>query len=131
MRLVPAMQPMTLSEVKSRAKDRFSSILIFCPNWPALARTSMTENFEELITWIEDITSRTRSGDTKHWLRICLQEIQESWRQYQAGDLQAGRKTIQVAESHFDDAFAHRSMAPRFMAGASGATLDNDEGFPA
>ena len=124
------MKPLTLSEIKSRARDRFSYILIFCPNFPPATRTTTRSAFEKQIGFIEAILEQTKSEESKQWLRVCLQEVRESWKTYEAGNISGGRKLIQRAEEHFKNAFSKKPIQARFVAGEAGVVLDNDRDFP-
>jgi hypothetical protein len=122
------MKSMKFSELKNGASDRFSSILLFCPNWPPLAQTSTTEKFTQLIGFIDTIVEHTKSNEAKQWLRICLQEVRQSWKSYEDGNLLKGKDLIQQAEEHFENAFSKKPIEARFIAGRSGATFEKD--FP-
>ncbi len=121
---------MTLGELRGRATELFSSILVFCPNFPPAAHTTTAKKFEELEDVIRAVLERTRSQDGKHWLRVSQQEVQESRKFYEGGDRKKGRQKIQRAEEHFGNAFAKKEIAPRFIAGSSGPAQDVDAGFP-
>ena|SRR5580700_2196993 len=124
------MKPMAFSELKSRASDRFSYILVFCPNFPPATGTTTKTAFEKLIGFLDAIMEQTKSEEAKQWLRVCLQEVRQSWKSYEDGNLSEGRKLIQRAKQHFKNAFSKKPIAPRFSAGESGAALDNESGFP-
>jgi hypothetical protein len=122
------MKAMTLSELKSRAKDRFSYILIGCPNFPPATGTTTKSAFEKQIGFIEAILERTKGDEAKQWLRICLQEVRQSWKYYEDGKLHKGAEMIQQAEEHFNNAFSKKPIEARFIAGKFGATFEKD--FP-
>jgi hypothetical protein len=99
---------MSLSQLKQRASDRFSYILLGCPNFPPATGTTTTTAFEKLISFIDILIERTKSEESKQLLRICLQEINKSWRSYNDGNIAEGRKLIQQAEKYFDSAFSDK-----------------------
>lgn len=125
------MNRMTLRELKNRANEVFSSIIVFCPDFPPEAQTSTQKKFDQLTKIVGAVLERTRNDDSKQWLRVCLQEIDQSRNHYEAGDRKQGRYVIQHAEEHFKDAISKKQTAPRFVVGESGATQDADTGFPA
>lgn len=124
------MKTLTYSELKSRARDRFGYILLGCPNFPPSTGTTTQSAFEKQIGFIDAIIEQTKSEEGKQWLRVCLQEVRQSWKAYEAGDISKGRKLIQVARVHFDNAFAKKPIAPRFTVDNSGSASDADKGFP-
>jgi hypothetical protein len=79
---------------------------------------------------IDAITDHTRGDQPKQWLKICLQEVKQSWKSYEDGDITGGRKLIQRAEKHYDNAFSGKPIEERFIAGESDAALDSQSGFP-
>jgi len=83
-----------------------------------------------MIDLINAISDQIKSDEAKQWLKICLQEVRESWKQYEDGNLTQGRKLIQRARDHFNNAFSKKPIEPRFVAGESGAALDKESGFP-
>ncbi len=123
------MKTMTLAEIKSEARDLFSYILIGCPDFPLGTGSTTKKEFEKLIDLIDVILGRTKSDEAKQWLAICVQETRKSWKYYNEGKLERGREMIQQAEEHFNNALSNKSIEPRFLAGESGAALDNEKGF--
>ena len=121
---------MTLSELEVVANGIFSSILVFCPDFPASAQTSTTRKFEQLSQLIETALERIHSDDAKRWLRIALQEIQESRQYYERGDRKMGMTFIQGAHEHFKNAFSSKQTEPRFIGSETGSVQDSDSGFP-
>jgi hypothetical protein len=119
-----------LSEIKSEAKDMFSYILVFCPNFPPATGATTKTTFEKQIGFIEAILERTKGDEAKQWLRICLQEVRQSWKSYEDGNLVKGKDLIQQAEKHFKNAFSKKPIEARFVAGESGAAFDSEKGFP-
>ena len=82
------MKPMPLGELKRRAKDRFSYILLGCPNWgPLLKNVTIASAFGKQIEMLSAILDRTKEDDAKQWLRLCINETRESRRAYETGDL--------------------------------------------
>jgi hypothetical protein len=63
-------------------------------------------------------------------LGVCLQEIRQSWKYYDDGDIGGGKQMIQRAEEHFDNAFSKKPMQARFIAGESGVSLGSEKGLP-
>ena len=124
------MKTMNFSELKQNASDRFSYILVFCPNFPPYTRTTTKTAFEKLVALIDSVMGQLKNEESKQWLRVCLQEVRESWKNYDDGKLTEARKLIQRAQAHFDNAFSKKPMEPRFTAGETGAALDSDKGFP-
>ena len=124
------MKTMTYGELKSRARDRFSYILLGCPNFPPSTGTTTWSAFEKQVGFIDSMIEQTESEEGKQWLRVCLQEVRQSWKAYEVGDLSKGRKLIQLAKEHFDNAFVKKPIAPRFIVGDSGSASDADKGFP-
>jgi hypothetical protein len=126
------MKTKTFSELKSEARDMFSFILISCPNWhPSLKQISTTKVFNDIIDLINAISEQTKGDDARQWLRVCLQEVRQSWKSYEDGNLKEGRKLIQRAEEHFKNAFSKKPVEARFVAGETGAAINSDCGFPA
>ena len=123
------MKAMAFNELKSEAGDRFSYILVFCPNFPPATGTTTKKAFEKLIDLIDAITEQTKSEDSKQWLRVCLQEVRQSWKNYDDGNQTEGRKLIQRAEEYFKSALSKKPIEARFVAGESGAALDSEKGF--
>jgi hypothetical protein len=121
---------MTLAQLKSTASDTFSFIIGYCPNFPPSTKTNTSREFEELTGMLDAILEKTRSNVARQWLRICLQEVHESWKHYENQDRKKGIDLLQRAEEHFKDAFANRSPAARFVAGDSGPAYDGQTGFP-
>jgi hypothetical protein len=121
---------MTLNELKSRANEVFSSIILFCPDFPPAAQTNTTKKFEQLTGIIDAVLEKVRSDDAKQWLRVCLQEIRQAQRHYEGGDRGGGMDLMQRAEEHFNQAFSKKETAPRFLVGDGGAAQDTDKGFP-
>jgi hypothetical protein len=126
------MKTMAFSQTKQRASDGFSFILAFCPNkWPSILKGMNTAKaFEQLITYIDSIMEQIKNEESKQWLRICLQEIRQSWKNYDDGNLPEGKKLIQRAEEHFNNVFSKKPVEARFTAGESGAAADKKSGFP-
>jgi hypothetical protein len=124
------MKTITYSELKSDVKDRFSYILVFCPNFPPATGATTKTAFEKLIGSIDAITQQTKNEEAKQWLRLCLQEVRASWKSYEEGDIHKGAKQIQQARRYFSNALSKKPMEPRFIAGESGAALDDQSGFP-
>ena len=124
------MKTMTYGELKRRASDRFSYILLGCPNFPSGTGTTTQSAFEKQVGFIESIIEKTKSEEAKQWLRVCLQEVRQSWKAYEAGSLPKGKRLIQVAEAHFNNAFTKKPIEPRFIVASSGKALDADNGFP-
>jgi len=122
---------MTLSELITRANEVFSSIILFCPDFPDAAQTNTAKKFGQLTNLIETVIQKINNEDATKFLRISLQEIQKSRRLYEEGRTDKGRDLIQKAEEHFKSAVTKRSSVPRFVAGASRAAQDADSGFPA
>ena len=121
---------MTLSEIKSEARDLFSYILLGCPNFPAGTGSTTTKEFEKLLSLVDAIMERTKRDQGKQLLRICFQEIRQSWKYYEDGKLHEGKHMIQQAEEHFISAVSKKPIEARFIAGESGAALDSEKGFP-
>jgi hypothetical protein len=121
---------MELAEMRTRVSEIFSAILVFCPDFPPAAETSMTIKFRQLTEFIDAILERTRGEDAKQWLRICLDEVRQSLRYYEQGDQKMGRELIQRAEEHFNNTFSKKAIGPRFIVGESGPARDTDAGFP-
>ena len=124
------MKKLTLTELKSEARDRFSYILVFCPNFPSGTKATTKTSFEKLIELIDAIVEQTKGEEAKQWLTVCLQEVRESWKYYDDGNIKDGRKTIQRAEEHFQNAFARKTTEARFVAGETDSAFDNENGFP-
>ena len=125
------MKTKTLSELKSDANDKFSFILIYCPNWPSyLKQISTAKVFNDMIDLINAISEQTKGDDAKQWLRVCLQEVRQSWKYYEHGELHEGADMIQQAEEHFKNAFSKKPIEARFIAGESGGAFDSEKGFP-
>ncbi len=124
------MNTTTLAELKSRASEVFSSIIVFCPDFPPAAQTSAPKKFEQLTDIINRLSEKVRSDDGKQWLRICLQEIQQAWKAYEDDDRKKGKDLMQRAEEHFKNAFSKNPPTARFIVGDSGTTLDETSGFP-
>jgi hypothetical protein len=124
------MKPMSLSQLKQRASDRFSYILIGCPNFPPATGTTTKTPFEKLTDFIDAVIEQTKSEEGQQWLRICLDEINTSWKSYEKGNLTEGRRLIAQAEEHFNNAFSKKPIEAKFIADESGASLDNEKGFP-
>lgn len=124
------MNRMTPAELKRKATDIFSFILLSCPDFPAETETTTAREFDELTELIHAVMEGTHSEDGKQWLRISLQEVQQSRKHYEKGDRKEGRYVIQRAEEHFKNAFAQEKTDPRFVAEESGAAQDTDTGFP-
>lgn len=120
----------SLSALKSRVDGVFSSILIFCPNFPAAAQTNVAKKFEQLNGIINAVLEKMRRDDAKQWLRMCLQEVQQSRKHYEDGDRDKGRELIQRAEEHFKNAFNRKVTAARFFVDDLGAIRDEEAGFP-
>jgi len=124
------MKAKTFSEIKSEARDMFSFILISCPDWhPLLKEMTTAKVFNDMIDLLMALLERTKTDEAKQWLRICLQEVRQSGKHYEEGDLKGGRKVIQQAEEHFENAFSKKPIVARFVAGDSGAALDSEKGF--
>lgn len=121
---------MTLSELRNRGNEVFSSIIIFCPDFPPAAQTTTGKKFEQLTAIIDRVLEKVRSDDAKKWLQICLQEAQQSRKHYEEGDRRRGVDLIQRAEEHFKQAFSKEQTAPRFVVGEQGSVQDTDAGFP-
>lgn len=124
------MNTMTLAELKGRANEAFSSIILFCPDFPPAAQTSAPKKFEQLISIIDCVSEKVRSDDARQWLRVCLQEVQQARKSYEDGDRNKGKDLMQRAEEHFQRALARKAKAARFVAGQSGPAVDSDSGFP-
>jgi hypothetical protein len=124
------MKLLTIAELKGRASEVFSSIIVFCPNFPPAAQTNAAKKFEQLNGIIDRALEMVRCDDARQWLRICLEEIEQSRKHYEEGDRKKGMDLIQRAEQHFKQAFATKGKAVRFVAGPSGPALDSDSGFP-
>jgi hypothetical protein len=122
---------MKIGELKSTVEEVFSSIVVFCPNFPPMAQTNTAKKFEQLTNLVDAVLERMQTGHAKQWLRICLQEIQQSWKHYEQGDRKQGRYLIQRAEEHFKNAFSKKQTTARFVVGESGEAQDADTGFPA
>lgn len=125
-------EKMTFSQIKQRASDGFSFILIGCPDkWPSILKEMNTAKaFNQVIDLINAILDQTKGDDAKQWLRVCLQDVRQSWKSYEDGKLTEGRKLIQIAKGHFDNAFSKKPIEARFIAGESGAAFDSEKGFP-
>jgi hypothetical protein len=119
-----------LSLVRREAKDRFSYIFVFCPNFPPLTGATTATAFEKLIGLLDVLIQNAKGDDAKQWLRVCLQEIRESRKHYDDGKQSEGRKLIMRAETHFQNAFSKIPIAPRFVAGDPGAAVDLEKGSP-
>ena len=124
------MSKTTLRELKTRASEIFSSILLFCPNFPPMAQTNTAKKFAQLIDVIEAVLDEITDEGSINWLRIALKEANQSRKAYDEGNRNRGVDLIQQADEHFNNAFSKKVMAPRFTAGESGAALDDDSGFP-
>lgn len=124
------MKTMTLGEIKSETRDLFSYILIGCPDFPSGTGSTTEKEFVKLIDFIDSLMERTKNEDAKQWLRVCLQEVRQSWKHYNSGNLKGGREIIQQAEEHFKNAFSKKPIEARFVVGESGAVQDSDSGFP-
>src|ERR1700743_3019738 len=105
---------MKLGELKNRASEVFSSIIVFCPDFPPAAQTSAVKKFDQLTDVVDRAMEKVRNVDAKQWLRICLREIQESQKSYQDGDHRKGKDLMQRAEQHFKQAFAKKRITARF-----------------
>jgi hypothetical protein len=121
---------MELAGMRTRVSEIFSAILVFCPDFPPAAETSMAIKFRQLTEFIDAILERTRGEDAKQLLRICLDEIRQSLRYYEQGDQEMGRELIQRAEAHFNNMFSKKTIGHRFIVGESGPARDTDAGFP-
>lgn len=124
------MNTMKLNQLKQKANDIFSFIVVSCPNFPPETKTTTAREFDELTELVQSVMEGIRSDDAKQWLRICLQEVAQSRKHYEDGDRKQGRYVIQRAAEHFKQAFAKKVVAARFVVGSSGPALDNDSGFP-
>ena len=124
------MKAKTFNELKGEARDKFSFILICCPNWhPSLKQISTAKVFSDMIDLINTISEQTKSDDARQWLQVCLQEVRQSWKSYEDGNLVKGKGLIQQAEEHFKNAFSKKPIEARFVAGESGAAFDSEKGF--
>src|SRR6266487_2367391 len=124
------MNKMRLSELRRKATDIFSFILVSCPDFPPETKTTTAREFDELTELIQGVMEGIRRDDGKRCMRICLQEVQHSRKHYEAGDRKQGRYVIQRAEEHFKNAFSKKESTARFGVGESGAALDAESGFP-
>jgi len=124
------MNPTTLAELKVRANEIFSSIIVFCPDFPAAAQTSASRKFEQLAHMLDAVFEKLRSDDAKQWLRICIQETQQAQKAYEDGDRKKGKDLMQRAEEHFKNALSKKQTTARFITGESGAVRNVDSGFP-
>jgi len=121
---------LTFSKMKSDVRDRFSYILVFCPNFPAGTRSTTKTEFEKMISFIDALLEQSKNDEAKQWLRICLQEVRQSWNHYEEGKISEGRKMIQRAEEHFKNSFSKKEIKARFIAGETGTAQDAESGFP-
>jgi hypothetical protein len=121
---------LTISQLQRRARDRFSYILVFCPNFPPATRTTTETAFGKIIDFIEEIMERTGNDQAKEWLRLSLEEIRKSHKSYEEGRLSEGRKLIQLARDYYDNAISKKPIETKFFAGESGPALDTEKGFP-
>jgi hypothetical protein len=121
---------MKIEELRTRITEVFSSISIFCPNFPAAAQTNTERKFGQLTEMVNTLLERAKDDAPKQWLRVSLQEIGESLQRYQEGNSQDGRKILERAEQHFKHAFSRKPTSPRFQVGESGSTQDTASGFP-
>jgi hypothetical protein len=83
-----------------------------------------------MIDLINAILEQIKGDEAKQWLRVSLQEIRKSWRSYEEGNLTEGRKLILQAREHFSNAFSKKPIEARFIGDESGASFDNEKGFP-
>ncbi len=128
---------MILAELKAGAKEVFSSIIVFCPDFPPAVQTSAPKKFEQLTSIIDRVSEKMRSDEARQCLRNCLQEVQQAQKSYEDGDRKKGKDLMQRAEEHFKQAFAKKAKAARFVAGLmvplSTATVaspnETNEGF--
>jgi hypothetical protein len=125
------MSNVSLNELTARAKEVFSSIILFCPNFPAAAKTNSAKKFDQLIEFVNAVFKKTSDEDAKKWIRLSLKEILEARAFYEQGATKEGCHLMQTAEEHFTNGIARKSRKPRFIAGESGAASDADSGFPA
>jgi hypothetical protein len=121
----------TCSELKSEARDLFSYILVFCPNFPHYTKSTTKKEFENMIGLIDVISQQTKSDEARQWLKLCLQEVRQSWGYYDDGKQHEGASAIQQAEEYFRNAFSKKPIAARFVVGETGAAQDSDKGFSA
>src|SRR5690348_16317770 len=105
---------MTIAELKTRASEIFSSITLFCPDWPAFAQTNTEKKFGELEEILNSILDRLKDEEQKKWLRLCMQEAQQARNCYEEGDTDNGKRIIQVAKGHFRNVVSKKSTSPRF-----------------
>jgi hypothetical protein len=125
------MSEMTPSEIKAKAKDIFSFILVFCPEFPTGTNTNIAREFDQLTELVGAALQKLKSEDAKQWLKICIQELRNSRTHYEKGDRKMGMDMIQRAQEHFENAFSRTPSTARFVAGESGPVADKDSGFPA
>ena len=124
------MKPKSLAELKRKASDIFSFILLSCPDFPEETKTTIAREFDELTELILAAADAVSSEGAKQWLKISLQEVQQSRRQYEVNDQKLGMDLIQRAEEHFKNAFSKKASTARFTVGEGGATHDTSSGFP-
>jgi hypothetical protein len=123
---------MKFGQLKQKASDGFSFILVFGPNnWPSILKGMNTAKaFEQLISLIDSVMQQLKNEESRQWLRICLQETRQSWKNYDEGKLTEGRKLIQRAKGYFDNALSKKPIEARFIVGESGGASDEKNGFP-
>jgi hypothetical protein len=85
---------MKLSELTSGANEIFSSITVFCPEFPPEAQTSVTKKFNQLLNILEALSAKLTQDDSKQWLRICWHEVHESQKYYDAGQRMEGMNEV-------------------------------------
>jgi hypothetical protein len=119
---------MKTANPKDKASDLFSYILVNCPNFPPSTGSTIAKEFGILMSLLDTLFKNARNDDAKQWLGVCQQEVRQSWKSYDDGNVKDGKKLIQIAKGHFDNAFSNKPTAARFIVNKSGSTSDENSG---
>lgn len=106
-------------------REILTYIFFYAPNFPKQDKTSLEENFQELIDHVVALMDKAENNSAKQWLQICLEEIRISLNLFQSGDVDSAKSTIESATDHFQDYLKGRKVKAKFSVSPNG-TAQNE-----
>lgn len=102
------------------ALDRTYYIAAYAPDFPQDVPNTLDDNFRHLIQEIENCAASSKKESMTKWLVAALNDVKEAYQKYILGEIEAGRRLVESAAQHLNDALSGRSSKPKFAVDSNG-----------
>ena len=105
-----------------RLRERLSYVLLYAPIFPPDDQTSVSQEFERLLTETRLLWNGVQDVERRHWLDLLAAELLEARECFVQGDTLGGCRLIQSAEERLADWFSNKRSRPTFVVDSNGNT---------